>query len=261
MTHGSLFAGIGGFDRGFHRAEIKTVWAVEKDSFCRKILKLRFPNVKIYEDIHDVGAHNLESVDIISGGFPCEDISGAQHGTRVGLAGKRSGLWYEFARIIDEIVPQWIVIENIPRLLSSNDGRDFTTIISAMVEFGYGVCWRILDAKFFGVAGTRRRLFIVGCFGDIRSASKILFRSNEVGAMVQTKQAPRIIKPMCVGWDGGLSLERLRQCILTKTHAVGTRTYNGIPGQLDKFRYRALGNAVVPQISEIIGRLILETGK
>lgn len=258
LTHGSLFAGIGGFDLGFERAGIKTIWQVEIDKFCQRVLAKHFPEAKRFGDIKTVGAHNLETVDIITGGFPCQDLSGAQHGTRVGLAGDRSGLWYEFARIIDEFVPRWVVIENVPRLLTSNDGRDFTTIISRLVECGYGVCWRILDAKYFGVAGTRKRLFIVGCFADIRSANAILFGQDGIGALSERKQATRVIKPMCVGWDGGITLERLRQCILTETDAVGIGTSDGLSRRLDKYRYRALGNAIVPQIAEIIGKLIIE---
>jgi len=106
----------------------------------------------------------LSKVDIITAGVPCQDVSVA--GKRAGLAGERTGLFYEFARILQEVRPPWFVFENVPGLLSSNHGRDFAEVLRVlMVECGYGVCWRLLDSQFFGVAQRRRRLFIVGCLG------------------------------------------------------------------------------------------------
>lgn len=175
MTHGSLFTGIGGFDLAGEQFRIATAWQVECDKNCLKILSQHFPNSKRFTDVKLVGRDNLEPVDLITGGFPCQDLSVA--GKRAGLTGERSGLWFEFARVIDELEPIWVVIENVPGLLSSNSGRDFATIVQWLVKRGYGVAWRILNAQYFGVPQRRRRVFIVGSFGNGRAA-EILFESE-----------------------------------------------------------------------------------
>jgi DNA (cytosine-5)-methyltransferase 1 len=176
LTFGSLFAGIGGFDLGFERAGMECVWQCEIDNHARAVLQKQF-GVKIYDDVRTITAGNTETVDLICGGFPCQDVSVA--GKRKGLAGERSGLWFEFARIIDELEPAWVVIENVTGLLSSNRGRDFAVIIQWLAERGYGVAWRVLDSQYFGVAQRRRRVFIVGSFGN-GNASKVLFESEGV---------------------------------------------------------------------------------
>lgn len=172
MNFGSLFAGIGGFDLGFERASMECAWQVDNDERANAVLERHWPNVERYGDVQDVGKHNLKAVDLICGGFPCQDVSVA--GKRKGLAGKRSGLWFEFHRILEELAPRWVVVENVPGLLSSNGGRGFAIILRGLVEIGYGVCWRILDAQYFGVAQRRRRVFIVGHLGD-GCAAEVLF--------------------------------------------------------------------------------------
>ncbi len=162
MKFGSLFTGVGGFDLGFERAGMECAWQVEFDKNCQNVLRKHWSETELFNDVRTVGKHNLEPVDVICGGFPCQDVSIA--GKRAGLAGERSGLWSEFARIIDELEPKWVVIENVPGLLSSNRGRDFATVIRWLAERGYGVAWRILDSQYFGVAQRRRRVFIVGSF-------------------------------------------------------------------------------------------------
>src|SRR6266480_1820224 len=175
LTHGSLFAGIGGFDLGFERAGFRTVWQVELEPFCRRILERHFPHARRFADIRRCGKRNLESVDVVTAGVPCQDVSVA--GRRKGLAGERTGLFYEFARILSELRPAWFVFENVPGLFSSNRGRDFAEVLRVlMVECGYGVSWRVLDSRFFGVAQRRRRLFLVGRFGKPCPA-EVLFES------------------------------------------------------------------------------------
>jgi DNA-cytosine methyltransferase len=171
VTVGSLFSGIGGIDLGLERAGMKVVWQVENNEFCRKALRKHWPGVKLYGDIREIQGNELEPVDLICGGFPCQDLSVA--GKRAGLAGERSGLFYEFARIIDELAPRWVLIENVPGLLSSNGGRDMGAVLGTLAELGYGYAYRVLDAQYFGVAQRRRRVFIVGCFGDVASAAKV----------------------------------------------------------------------------------------
>ncbi|MFZ9728496.1 MAG: DNA cytosine methyltransferase [Candidatus Nanopelagicaceae bacterium] len=170
----SLFAGVGGFDLALERAGVPVVASVEIDKHARGVLQQQFPNTTLLEDVKDVTGNQLRELGfdgsngIIVGGFPCQDLSVA--GKRAGLAGGRSGLFWEICRILDETKTKWFVLENVPGLLSSNDGRDMGTVIQALVERGYGVAYRILDAQYFGVAQRRRRIFIVGCLGDNGSA-------------------------------------------------------------------------------------------
>lgn len=191
MTFGSLFAGIGGLDLGIEQAGLACKWQVETDRYCLKVLERHWPDVQRYGDVRGCGRHNLEPVDLVCGGFPCQDVSVA--GRRKGLAGDRSGLWFEFHRILAELTPRWVVIENVPGLLSSNQGRDFAFILRGLAELGYLSAWRILDAQYFGVAQRRRRVFIVGHLRDGRAA-QVLFEptcgprdtppSREAGARV-----------------------------------------------------------------------------
>ncbi len=177
ITFGSLFSGIGGFDLGFERAGMQCLWQCEIDAKAQQVLAQHWPGARMVEDVRNVGRNTVEPVDVIYGGFPCQDLSVA--GKRAGLAGERSGLWFEFKRIIGELKPGTVVIEYVPGLLSSNGGADFAVVLSGLVECGYGVAWRILDAQYFGVAQRRRRVFIVGSLGDGRAA-EILFEREGV---------------------------------------------------------------------------------
>lgn len=165
----SLFSGIGGFDLAFERAHIDVVGQAEIEPSCQAVLAKYWPKVERYTDVKDVPK---VKADLICGGFPCQDISVA--GKRAGLSGDRSGLWYEFARILDESRPEWCLIENVPGLLSSNDGRDMGAVLGTLSDLGYGFAYRVLDAQHFGVPQRRRRVFIVGCLGDARSAGQVL---------------------------------------------------------------------------------------
>jgi len=161
MKVGSLFAGVGGFDLAFERAGFRTAWLVEQDKQCQSVLKTRFPNAEVFDDIRE--NRTLGPVSIICGGFPCQDYSVA--GKRGGLAGDRGALWWEMHRIIADLRPTWVIGENVPGLLSSNGGRDFQSIIHSLVQLGYGCTWAVLDSQYFGVAQRRRRLFIIGHSG------------------------------------------------------------------------------------------------
>lgn len=178
MNYLSLFSGIGGFDLAFNRAGMQSMGMVEIDKNCQNVLHRRFEYIHVFDDVKEINESTFErnSIDLICGGFPCQDLSIA--GKRAGLAGERSGLWFEFARIIDELEPQWVVIENVPGLLSSNKGADFAVIIHWLAERGYGVAWRVLDAQYFGVAQKRRRPLIVGSLGDGRAAEVLFERES-----------------------------------------------------------------------------------
>ena len=165
----SLFAGVGGFDLALTQNGAEMVASVEIDKHARKILERQFPTTTHLEDVKNVTGKQLfdlgfNSDGIIVGGFPCQDLSVA--GKRRGLAGERSGLFFEVVRLLEETKAKWFILENVPGLLSSNNGRDLGIVIGALAELGYGVAYRILDAQYFGVPQRRRRIFIVGCLGD-----------------------------------------------------------------------------------------------
>lgn len=174
MRYLSLFSGIGGFDLAFQRAGMNCVGMVEIDKNCQGVLHKQFDYTHVYDDVKEINGSTFErgTVELVCGGFPCQDLSIA--GKRAGLAGERSGLWFEFARVIDELEPRWVVIENVPGLLSSDKGKDFAIIIQWLAERGYGVAWRVLDAQYFRVPQRRRRVFIVGSLRN-GSCAEVLF--------------------------------------------------------------------------------------
>ena len=186
ITVGSVFSGIGGLDLGLERAKMKVIWQVENDKSCNSILERHWPEVERHGDITELRTEKLVRPELICGGFPCQDLSIA--GKRAGLAGKRSGLFYEFMRIVADLTPKWVLIENVPGLLSSNKGRDMGTVIGALVECGYGWAYRILDAKHFGVPQRRRRVFIVGCLGNPSLAAKVLFEPESLSGYPATRK-------------------------------------------------------------------------
>jgi len=192
----SLFAGVGGFDLALERAGIRVVASVEWDKKAQEVLKKHFPKSEIFGDIQGVTGEQLRSAGfdpsngIITGGFPCQDLSVA--GKRAGLAGKRSGLFWEICRLLDETRSQTVILENVPGLLSSNNGGDMAVVIEALVERGYRVGWRVLDAQHFGVPQRRRRVFIVGCLGnDGRSPEEILALSESRARYLETSREKR----------------------------------------------------------------------
>ena len=167
----SLFSGVEGFGIGFARAGIETVLQAEQDPWCLEVLARHYPETERVTDVRLVGRHierggesdhgvrGGRGADLVYGGFPCQDVSVA--GKRAGLDGARSGLWFEFHRVLRELRPRWAVIENVPGLLSSNQGRDFAVILDGLDELGFDVAWAVLDAQHFGVPQRRRRVFIV----------------------------------------------------------------------------------------------------
>jgi len=183
----SLFAGIGGFDLGFERAGAKTVATVEINAHCRKLLADKWPDAVHLDDVRTAGRHNLPECDVITFGFPCQDLSVA--GKREGLRGERSGLFYEAMRIIDELQPAWAVWENVPGLLSSDNGRDLARELFRLGQSGYHGCVRCLDAQWLGVAQRRRRLF--GVFTRLGSGAERCAEILSVAESLRGHPAPR----------------------------------------------------------------------
>ena len=211
LTYATLFSGVGGWDMGLEAAGFgKPLWMCEIGTFQRKVLANRYPGVPVYEDIarlHATGACGLLAVerpeqlgdghgdagdsaprrsgecpdciierpDILVASPPCQDLSVA--GKRAGLSGVRSGLFFDFVRLVRELQPTWLCMEQVPGLLSSNGGADFGIAIGALADAGYFVEWRVLDARWFGVPQRRRRVFVVGHLGG-PPARSVLFESE-----------------------------------------------------------------------------------
>lgn len=178
----SLCAGIGGIDLGFHRAGIPTVAAVEIDPAARGVLADRFPETHLFEDLMKVTADDLRAVGvvpertIVAAGWPCQGNS--SRGRRGGLGDPRSGLWVHVARLLAELHPRWFVGENVPGLLSVNDGADFGAVLGDLAQLGMDSTWRVLDARGFGVPHRRRRLVLVGHSGDRTASVQVLLEPD-----------------------------------------------------------------------------------
>lgn len=251
LTIGSLFSGIGGLELGLERAGLgPVVWQVEKDPYCRAVLAKHWPVATRYEDVKDVGRANLAPVDVICGGFPCQDISGA--GRRAGVVpGTRSGLWFEYARIVGELRPRYIVVENVSALLV----RGIDVVLGCLAELGYDAEWSSLTACAVGAPHARERVFLVAYPERIRCAAPAHRRTRpeshrgRAWKAAQGKQQWKhmeswLAQSLAAGdWDDPATAVR--------------RVAYGIRGGVDDRRIRALGNSVVPQVAEVVGRVIL----
>lgn len=179
MKVASFFSGIGGIDLGLESAGMEIAFQCEILKFSQAVLRKHWPAVPIIQDIRNVVCHDIPDVDVFAGGFPCQDLSLANQGKRKGLEGSRSGLFYKFAELIAEKHPRWVFIENVPGLLNSANGGDFSVVLQTLDELGYGVAWRVLDAKFFGTPQRRRRTYIVASLGSIGAAEVLFERGTD----------------------------------------------------------------------------------
>lgn len=226
MRVGSLFSGIGGMDLGLEQAGMRIVRQSEIDPYARAVLRKQWPHAKLYGDLCNLGKHNLEPVDLICGGFPCQDISNA--GNRRGIEGPHSGLWKEFARIIKELKPPWALIENVSALRS----RGLEVVLQDLSASGYDAEWDCIPAAAVGAPHQRDRLFILAY--PVRSRFQGAYGPE--GREYLRPIAPALRRQ----WD---------------TEPLLDRVANGIPKRVD--RLRCLGNAVVPQVAETVGRMIM----
>ncbi len=266
ITIGSLFSGIGGMELGLERGirHARTIWQVEIDTFCTRILAKHWPHATRFQDVRSVGSANLPPVDILCGGFPCQDVSSA--GAKRGLAGPKSGLWYEYRRIVAELRPRFVVVENV----TSGKKLWLPTVKEDLRALGYGVRAFALSAADVGAPHLRRRVFVIAYPNSIvlREQPRGSERENGQGEAL----APR---------DGiaGLARDPDRDGESTQsehgevaqlcgvasapphwtTPPVFRGVDDGVSGRVDRSRrLRALGNAVVPQCAEVIGRMIAE---
>jgi DNA (cytosine-5)-methyltransferase 1 len=196
-TYGSLFSGVGGFDLGCDAAGWECKWQVEWDAKARSVLAAHWPDVPKYEDVRDVNGHELAPVDVITYGFPCQDLSVA--GKRAGLDGDRSGLFFEATRIIDEMrkatddaYPRVAVAENVVGLLNADGGAAMGRCVDALADVGaLAIEWRVLDAQFFGVPQRRRRVFLVAIFDPAAAGRGQVFPEPEsVSGNLEAQRTP-----------------------------------------------------------------------
>jgi DNA (cytosine-5)-methyltransferase 1 len=260
-----LFAGIGGFSFGLERAGgFETVAFCEIEKFPQQILRKHWPEVPIYEDVRTLTAERLAAdgiaVDVITGGFPCQDISTAGKGA--GLAGERSGLFYEIARLIGELAPRYVVLENVAALLS----RGLGDVLGTLAEIGYDAEWHCIPASYLGAPHRRDRIWIVAYPAQLQRNGGKLYGKHGKGEISELGDcggaARNVADTNCSQCQGS----RLPIGILAQYADAGSaswwgaepdvgRVANGVPDRAH--RLKALGNAVVPQIPELIGSAIL----
>ena len=261
-----LFSGIGGFSLGLERAGMKTVAFCEIDPFCRRVLAKHWPDVRQYEDVRTLTAERLRadgiSVDVICGGFPCQDISYAGNGE--GLAGKRSGLWSEISRLVGELRPTVCIVENVTALLS----RGMGTVCGDLAALGYDAEWHCIPASAVGAHHRRDRLWIIahsdgfatrGLSERKEKEKPLALIDGEALANANGFRQQGSRRPFDAGYseaDGDRKINRAFDDRGWPTEPNVGRMAYGVPNGMD--RLKALGNAVVPQIPELIGRAILE---
>lgn len=268
-----LFSGVGGFSLGLERAGMQTVAFCEIDEFCQRVLAKNWPGVRIFDDVRtlcrrtwmnepedddnfveckihkgqdfgecacigtDQFVDEIGGVDLVCGGFPCQDLS--LIGKRAGLAGADSGLWFEQLRIIVELDPQWVIVENVAALVD----RGLLEILRGLDRAGFNACWFVIPAAAIGAPHKRERVWIVA-----NARREGLERHARHGEKYQLSDSLRSIAPVdlfsgkdaAAWWKGDAGI---------------CRVAHGIPDYVD--RIKCLGNAVVPQIPEMIGRAIM----
>ncbi len=229
----SLFAGIGGFDLGLEQTGgFKTVAVAETDPYASKVLAKHFPDAP---NVGDVTTAEYPDADIICAGFPCQDISFA--GLGAGLAGARSGLWREVVRAIRVVRPKYTLLENLAALL----GRGLGDVLGDLAEVGYDAEWHCIPATAVGAPHRRDRIWIVAH----------AVRERGRGGDAKREDAKNAWQPSGHSWNNASGVGHWN------TEPNVGRVAHGIPKRVD--RLRCLGNAVVPQIPELIGRAILQS--
>ncbi|WP_074951243.1 DNA cytosine methyltransferase [Alicyclobacillus macrosporangiidus] len=244
LTHLSLFSGIGGIDIAAEWAGFVTVGQCEMAEYPYRVLCKHWPNVPKWRDVRDVTADSVRAagisrVDVLSGGFPCQDISNA--GKRAGLSGARSGLWREMVRAVRMVGPRYVLVENVAALL----GRGMGTVLGDLAESGYDAEWDCLPASAFGSYHERDRVFIVAYpKGEYGQARSVLEASEDWRSSAQSGRLHRMV----VAERGKQPGERL------ESEPGVDRMVHGIPHRTH--RLAALGNAVYPPVVRwILGRI------
>ena len=271
LTVGSLFSGIGGIDLGLESAGMVTRWFVEVDPYAAAVLRKHWPDRPIYGDINAVDWSRVEHVDILAGGFPCQPISSAG---RQQAQNDARWLWPAFARAIGELRPRYVLVENVRNILAINGGDVFSAVLGDLAALGYDAEWDCIPASAVGAPHRRDRLWLVAYAnssgleglgterGLAEGGPKVEAGGSGDVPDATSERPPGPRQPIFAvdsatgpAWEATQPLDgRLADQWVTEPD-VG-RVAHGIPARVD--RLRVLGNAVVPQVAEWIGRRIIE---
>ncbi|MDR1879058.1 MAG: DNA (cytosine-5-)-methyltransferase [Bacteroidales bacterium] len=233
MTHGSLFSGIGGFDLAAQWCGWRNVFQCENNEFCRKVLKYNFPESILYEDIKETDfTGHKGTIDVISGGFPCQDISIA--GYKKGIYAEKSGLFFEMLRAVDEIRPRYVVWENVARIR-----KYLPVIVSAYSQIGFSSQWCTVCASWIGFPHKRERIFGIVYNTDVFGFDKIRIFARSIEKAIHEASQREFSRAN--GW-----------LLWLENYGEFLQEDDGIPGKLVKNEIGAYGNAVVPEIARII---------
>lgn len=251
MKHGSLFSGIGGFDLAAEWAGFENIFQVEIDSFCQKVLTKNFPNTDKYYDIKEFdGTKYRGLVNIISGGFPCQDISiaGINNG-RKGLGGNKSSLFYQLVRIVSEVKPDYVVFENSPMV------RNYLTEIhKSFKQINYVYTGKTFSARDYGFPHKRERYYGIAIPDtDSIRRDEIIFKNSIFEKIYKSKEVLRLQKANKTKFSRTLS-----SSLRSKAETKFVRNTDGISDKLDKDRIKSCGNAIIPQIAYEIFKVIKE---
>jgi DNA (cytosine-5)-methyltransferase 1 len=318
LTVGSLFSGVGGFELGLERAGMRCIWQSEIDPYASAVLRKHWPGVINHGDIRNIRAGTVEPADVLCGGFPCQDISNA--GKRAGIGGERSGLWDEYARIIGEIRPRYVIVENVAALL----GRGIERVLGDLAALGFDAEWHCIPASAVGAPHRRDRVWIMAHarrefaqsdrgFGWLAGAARAREGDGAQwwprskgpdgsGADMANADFPRLERwlgqslreyaEQRIAWASGASMaDATGQYGNGGDHNGGSdgesepvsefgngggafrssgsgwwfvepnvgRVANGVSARVD--RLKCLGNSIVPQVAEMIGRAVVEHAK
>jgi DNA (cytosine-5)-methyltransferase 1 len=246
LTVLDLFSGIGGFSLGLQRTGgFETIAFCEIDPFCRKVLAKHWPGVPCFEDITKLDKEELDSlgrVDVICGGFPCQDISCAGKGA--GIHAERSGLWWEMLRIIRLVRPRFVLVENVAALLN----RGLDEVLGSLAESGYDAEWTCLRASEFGLMHNRERLYLVAYDARRNENTRRLL---ETGIFRGSSKQPRGVRCHENGNFSGDGTIHDESPLVRSVHGLSKESHGS--------RLKALGNAIVPQCSQFVGQCILDS--
>ena len=255
MNFGSLFAGIGGFDLGLERAGMKCSWQVEIDDYATRVLQKHWPQVKRFRDVRECGKNNLDPVDLICGGFPCQPFS---------FAGKRKGendernMWPETARILGELRPRFALLENVPGLVTH---KYFGRVLGDLAEIGYDCEWDCIPASTFGAPHRRDRLWVIAYSNGERRRSEQISKqgSSHPAKSWNDVTEESLANPYCTEFKKQWKQKPITSQLSTiecdswwASEPTICRMANGVPNRVD--RLKCLGNAVVPQVVEWVGK-------
>lgn len=287
----SFFAGIGGFDIAFEKHGFKTAFLCEINPFCNDILTTHWPDVPKHLDISTLNPKNIPAANVWCGGFPCQDISVARGASeRKGLKGERSGLFYTYANLIEQRLPNVVIMENVEGLFSSNEGRDFGMILQRMTNLGYSVCWRLVNSRYFGVPQSRTRVYICCWKESLTKSVHVMFEPHgaavpqhgRIDFMTESNEDGEFPKVPKVAYCLAASSGRHTGTDWSRTYVVAregvrrltpleSERLQGFPDgwtvpfgcdvdsdNTDTLRYTAIGNAVSVPVVEWIAKRIYE---